>query len=169
MISEKMQEALNEQVNKEFYSAYLYLAMAVYCDAQNMDGFAKWLQLQAQEEVTHGMKIYGYLRDRGAPVTLGALEQPQSQYESFQAVFEKVAEHEAFVTSAINNIANMALEEKDQVTYSFMDWFLQEQIEEEATADSILQKVKLVGDSGNGLFALNAELGRRTSSPGGEE
>ena len=161
MLKKNIADELNQQLNRELHSSYIYLGMAVYCDSRSLDGFAHWLQLQAKEEFSHAMKIYGYLKDMAAEVTLYEVPKAAVKFASLTEVFEKTAEHERFITESLNKIATMALEEKDLVTYAFLDWFLKEQIEEMATAAGILEKVKLVGDSGTGVYALNAELGRR--------
>ena len=135
--------------------------MAVYCDSRNLEGCANWMRLQSKEELGHAMKLYDYLMDMGAEATLFEIPKAQVKFGSLKEVFEKTAEHERAITESFNKLATMALEEKDQVTYSFLEWFLKEQIEEMATANSILEKAKLVGDNAMGLFALNAELGRR--------
>lgn len=161
MLSDKIVAALNEQINYEFYSSYVYFGMAAYCDSKSLDGFASWFKIQAQEEVTHGMKIYQYLMDLGAKVELKKIAAPSTEFNSFEELFQKAVENEKNLAKVLNGIANLALEEKDQMTYQFLKWFLDEQVEEIALTTSVLDKIKLVGDNGNGIFILNEELGRR--------
>jgi ferritin len=162
MISEKMQEALNEQVNAELYSSYLYLSMAAYFKGINLGGFARWMEAQALEELSHAMKFYGFISERGAPVTLKPIKGPETRWDSPLAVFEHVYSHEQHVTGLINDLVNLAIEEKDHATNNFLQWFVGEQVEEEASADEVLQKLKLMEDAKGGLFMLDRELGQRT-------
>ena len=166
MLSEKIVAALNKQINYEFYAAYVYFGMAAYCDAKSMDGFASWFKIQAEEEVAHGMKIYQYLMDLGAPVELTSVDGPETNFASFEELFEKAVENEKELARVLNGIANLALEEKDQMTYQFLKWFLDEQVEEIALTSGVLDKVRLVGDNGNGIFILNEELGKRKPDAG---
>jgi ferritin len=170
MLSQKMQEALNEQVNAELYSAYLYLAMSAHCDAVNLHGFAHWLRLQYQEETGHALKIFDYIAERGATVHLKPIEGPPTEWESPQAVFEAVLKHEQHVTSLINKLVDLAIQESDHASNNFLQWFVAEQVEEEATADDILQKIKLIAGAPGGLFMLDQELGQRPgAAAAGEE
>jgi ferritin len=163
-----MQEALSQQVNAELYSAYLYLSMAVHCETENLSGFAHWLRLQYQEETGHGLKILDYILERGSKAELGAIEGPPTSWESPKAVFQNVFEHEQHVTGLINKLVDLAIEESDHATNNFLQWFVAEQVEEEATADGILQKLNLIGDAPGGLFMLDRELGQRAPGPPGE-
>ncbi len=161
MLSPEMEEALNQQINAEFYSAYLYLAMAAYFESLNLSGFANWMTVQAQEELTHGIRFYDFVYERGGRVALAAVEAPPKSWDSPLAAFEGAYEHECKISSMINNLVNLALEEKDHATNNFLQWFVSEQVEEEASADGVVQKLKLIGDHGNGMFMLDRELGQR--------
>jgi len=152
---------MNEQINKEFYSGYLYLAMAAHFEAQNLGGFAKWMELQAQEELEHGMKFYSFLNDLGERVELRAIEKPQTEFGTPQEIFKQVLEHEKFVTSRIYFLFDLAVSEKDYAAQVFLQWFVNEQIEEEKNASEILESIRLAGDSGNFLLMLNKTLGER--------
>jgi ferritin len=160
MIPEKMQKALNEQVNAELYSSYLYLSMSAYLQSINLAGFASWMKAQALEEMYHAMKIYKFIEERQGRVTLGAIDKPPVEWESPLKVFEEAYAHEQKVTGLINNLVNLAIEEKDHASNNFLQWFVAEQVEEEDTADGVVQKLKLAGD-GNGLFLLDQEMGQR--------
>ena len=165
MISEKMQDTLNDQVNKELYSAYLYLAMQAYFNSLNLKGFANWMQIQTQEELTHAMKFYDYILERGGKVILTAIDGPPSEWETPLAVFENSYKHEVGVSARINEIVNLAIEEKDHASNTFLQWFVNEQVEEEASADEVRQKLKLIGDDSSGLFMLDQELAKRIFTP----
>jgi len=165
MISKKMQDALNEQVNAELYSAYLYLAMEAYFESLNLAGFANWMRIQTQEEALHAMKIYDFVNERGGKVSLKAIAQPPSEWDSPLAVFEAVYKHEQKVTGLINKLVNLAVQEKDHATNSFLQWFVNKQVEEEASANGVLQKLKLVDKTPGGIFMLDSELGQRVFTP----
>jgi ferritin len=165
MISKKMEEALNEQVNAELYSAYFYLSMESYFRAQNLNGFANWMRAQTQEEVSHAMKIYDFIDERGGRVLLKAIEGPQREWDSALGVFDAVYAHEQKVTALINNLVDLAIEEKDHATNSFLQWFVNEQVEEEASADEIVQKLKMMASAPGGMFMLDRELGQRVFTP----
>jgi ferritin len=165
VLSEKMVEALNKQVNREIYSAYLYLSMSAYSTFKGMKGFANWFMVQYQEEMMHALKIYGYINDQGGQVKLMAVEQPPTDFGSPLEMFEKTLEHEKFVTKCINDLVNLAVEEKDHATNIFLQWFVTEQIEEEANDNDIIAKLKLVGKEGNGLFMIDKELAARVFAP----
>ena len=165
MISEKMVNALNEQINKEIYSAYLYMSMSAYSTFIGMKGFANWFMVQYQEEMMHAMKIYDYVNDQGAQVKLMAISQPPTDFESSLDMFEKTLDHEKFVTKSINGLVDLAIEEKDHATNIFLQWFVTEQIEEEGNDNDIIAKLKLVGSEGNGLFMLDKELAQRVFTP----
>jgi ferritin len=169
MISKKMQDALNEQVNAEMYSAYLYLAMDAFFQATNLAGFANWMRVQTQEEMAHAMKIYDYVNERGAAVTLKAIEGPPTEWESPLAVFEAVYEHEQKVTGLINDLVDLAIEEKDHASNTFLQWFVNEQVEEESSADQMVQKLKLVKDAPGGIYMLDNELSQRVFTPPASE
>ena len=161
MISEKMQKALVEQINAEFFSGYLYLSMAAYCESLNFEGFANWMEVQAQEELSHGMKIYRYVNERGGRVELGAIDKPDTQWKDLIAVFDQVYSHEQKVTGLIYNLVSIAREEKDYATESFLSWFVDEQVEEEANASGLLEKIRFVEGKGAAIMMLDAELKNR--------
>ena len=161
MLSSGMEKAINDQINAEFYSSYLYLAMSASCEDQGLPGMANWMKNQTQEEMFHGMKMYDFVHERGGRVSLGAIEQPQLDWDSPLAVFKNVLSHEQKVTGLINNLVNLALDERDHATNIFLQWFVSEQVEEEATASGIVQKLKMIGNDASSLFAFDQELGQR--------
>jgi ferritin len=165
MISKKMTEALNNQINAELYSAYLYLAMSSYASHNGLPGVANWMNIQAKEEMTHAERFYNYVNSQGAHVVLQAIECPPSDFDSALAIFEQTLEHEQKVTSLINDLANLAVEEKDHATQIMLQWFVSEQVEEEESANDILTKLKLAGEQGGGLFMIDKELAARTFTP----
>ncbi len=166
MLTEKIGRELNEQMNREFYSANLYLALSAWLDAHSLKGMAHWMRLQAEEEQEHGMKIFDFIQERGGQAIMGAIEAPPIEWESTLQVFEAAWEHERFITSHINELADLAIQEKDFATQSFLQWFITEQVEEEATVSEIVERLRLIGDNGAALFMLEADLGRRTATPG---
>jgi ferritin len=161
MISEAMQNAINGQIRDELYSAYLYLSMAAYFEATSLPGFASWMRAQAQEEVDHAMKFFDFVNERGGRVTLQAIEQPTVDFESPLAVFEATYEHEQKVTGLIHGLYELALEENDYAAQVMLHWFIDEQVEEEATASQIVDILERIGDADQGLIMLDRELGRR--------
>jgi len=165
MISKKMEQALNEQVNAEMYSAYLYLSMESYFKSLNLNGFAAWMRVQTQEEMMHAMKIYDFIIERGGRVLLKSIEGPQTKWDSPLAVFEAVSKHEQKVTGLVNNLVDLAIEEKDHATNSFLQWFVNEQVEEEASADEAVQQLKMMENAPGGMFMLDRELGQRVFTP----
>ena len=165
MLSGKMQDVLNNQVNKELYSAYLYLSMEAYFNSINLKGFANWMQVQVQEELAHVMKFYNFINERNGKVILDQIEGPPSEWGSPLAIFENAYQHEVKVTGLINNLVNLAIEEKDHATNSFLQWFVTEQVEEESSADEIVQKLKLIGNDPSGLFMLDQALATRVFTP----
>ena len=156
-----MQDALNAQLNMELYSAYVYASMAAYFEHQNLNGFSNWMQLQVQEETEHGKKFYDYLNDAGGRVILATIDAPPTEFGGPVEVFEGVLEHERLVTKAIYKLVDLAVEESDHGTNSFLQWFVAEQIEEEAVADNILQRLKLIAKSPEGLFMMDQDLATR--------
>ncbi len=160
MFNEKLAKALNEQINKEMASAYLYLGMATHFEAEGLRGFSRWMHKQAQEEMEHAMKIYNFLFDAGSKPALGRLEAPKTEYGKAQEVFELVLKHEKTVTDSINKLYELALAEKDFKTQVFLQWFITEQVEEEANVDEILDKFKFIDDN-TALLFLDKELGER--------
>jgi len=165
MLSDKMQEALNTQLNKEMYSAYLYMAMSAYSSYTGLKGFANWFMVQYQEEMLHAMKIYSYINDQGGQVKLAAIEQPATEFESPLDMFEKTLAHEKFITKSINELVDLAIVEKDHATNIFLQWYVTEQIEEEGNDNEIIARLKLVGEDGNGLLMVDKELAARVFTP----
>ena len=169
MIDKKMQDALNEQINAELYSAYLYLSMAAYFESTNLPGFATWMRVQTKEELLHGMKIYDYVNERGGRVTLKSIAEPPSEWESPLAAFEAAYKHEQKVTGLINGLVNLAVEEKDDAANTFLQWFVDEQVEEEESAETVVNKLKLVADASDGMNMLDNEMGQRVFTPPANE
>ena len=165
MVYEVMEKSLNEQVNAEFYSAYLYLSMAAYFKEENLDGFANWMTVQAQEERDHAMKLFDYIIRRGAKVTLTSIDEPQTEWDSPLAAFEHVLKHERYVTSLINNLVDLSIEQKDHATNNFLQWYVNEQVEEEENAMDNLGKLKLADGNPQVLYSLNEELATRVYTP----
>ena len=164
MLSEKVAALLNEQVNKEFYSAYLYLDFSNYFSERGLDGFANWYRIQAQEERDHAMLFYQYLHNNNAKVTLGAIAKPDKALSSDMAVLKAGLEHEMYVTGLIHDIYAAADEDKDFRTMQFLNWFVKEQGEEEVNANEMVSKMELFGSDPRGLYLLNSELGGRSYS-----
>ena len=161
MLGDKMLDSLNDQVKWEFYSSYLYVQMAAWFEAQNLPGSANWMKMQAQEEACHAMILFNYVCERGGMVTLGAIEQPPSKYGTPAEVFQKTLEHEQVVTGRINALVDLAIDERDHATKNRLEWFVSEQVEEEASATEVLGKLTLIGDDSNGIFILDKELAAR--------
>jgi ferritin len=162
MLSRKTTDAINSQINKEIYSAYLYLAMAASAEAQGFKGAAVWLKVQYHEEMVHAMKFYEYLMDQSAAVTLNAIEEPPVKFASLFDIFSKTLEHEQFVTKSINNLMDLAIAEKDHASQALLAWYVTEQVEEEKNATEILQTLKMIGNNTSALFLYDKELGVRT-------
>lgn len=160
-ISKKIEESFNAQMVREFYSSYLYLAMAGYFEDTGLKGFANWMRMQAEEERMHSMKFYDYILSRGGKITLGQIEAPPKEWKSTLNAFEETLKHEELVTSHIHKLASLAIEEKDHAAHSFLKFFIDEQVEEEDQVNEILDKLRLVKDSPGGLFMLDADLGKR--------
>ena len=165
MISEEMQQSLFKQLNDEFSSAYLYLAMSAYCNHIDFNGAANWLKQQYEEEQMHATRIYNYLIEQGANVVLQAIPQPPNEFGTILEVFKASLRHEQKMTERLNNISDQALKEKDHATYNLLQWFVNEQVEEEATVSEIISKLKLVKDDGYGLLMIDTERGSRTPPP----
>lgn len=165
MLTEKMLAALNEQINKEIYSGYLYMSMSAYSDYIGLKGFANWFMVQYQEEMEHAMRIYNYIQGQGGQVKLMAIEQPHTDFESPLDMLKKTLEHEKFVTKRINDLVDIAVKEKDHATQIMLQWFVTEQIEEEANPTDIINQLKLVGKEGDGLFMIDKELAARKFIP----
>ena len=162
MISEDMQNMLFQQLNDEFSSAYLYLAMSAYCSHIDFSGAAKWLKMQYAEEQTHATRIYNYLIEQGAHVVLRDIASPPTEFGTILEVFQASLKHEQMMTSKLNNLSDHALREKDHATYNLLQWFVNEQVEEEATVSEIISKLKLVREDGYGLLMIDNELGSRS-------
>jgi ferritin len=165
MLKRNIEDALNEQLNAELYSGYLYLAMSAWFQSINLGGFASWMRIQAQEELIHAVKFYDYIHERGGRVTLKAIAASPSEWDSSLAAFEAAYAHEQKVTGLINALVDRAREEKDHATEIFLQWFVTEQVEEEDSANEVVQKIRLMGDAAGGLFMLDRELGQRTFNP----
>ncbi|MBY0119570.1 ferritin [Paenibacillus sp. FSL H8-0317] len=161
-MSQALTESLNEQMNFEFYSAHVYLAMAAYCSSKSLDGFANFFIVQAEEERFHGMKIYKFLNDRGQRATLEALPEPKNEYASMLDVFEHGYAHEQQNTKKFYNLADIALNEREHATMYFLKWFIDEQVEEEALFDNIIQKLRRIEKDSNAFYMLDAEFGKRS-------
>ena len=161
MLNKKVQEAINEQIKHELYSAYLYLSMAAYSEAANLPGFARWMRLQAEEETEHALKFFDHVADRGGRVVLQAIEQPPSDFGSPTAMFEQVLQHERKVTALINHVYEVALKGNDYPAQVLLQWYINEQVEEEKNASYIVDTLKTIGEKGHGLVMLDRELGKR--------
>ena len=161
MISEDLQTALIEQLNKEFYSAYLYLGMSAYCSKNGFNGAANWHLIQYQEEITHAMKFFKYLGDQGVKIELPDIKSVKVEYKSFLDVFKKSLAHEQSMTKNLNNLSDLAMKDKDHATYNLLQWYVTEQVEEEATLKEIIDNLQLIVDNGYGLYTLDKELAIR--------
>ncbi len=162
MVSKKIEEAINRHVNTEFYSAYLYLSMSAYFNSAGLPGFSNWMEIQAAEEFSHAKKLYDYIHERGGTVKLMPVEGPPTQWESAREVFEETLKHEQKISGLINDLVDLSIAEKDHATNQMLQWFVGEQVEEEANATGILDQLRLIGDSGNGMFMIDRELGGRS-------
>jgi ferritin len=162
MISEKMVKELNDQINAELQSAYIYYAMQAYFHSVNLDGCAQWMNVQTKEEMTHAGKIFDFLNERNARAELAAIEKPQKEWKNALDVFETAYKHEQYVTGRINKLMELAKAEKDYATESFLKWFVDEQVEEEANALKIVETLKMLKDSTGGLIMFDRQLGKRT-------
>lgn len=165
MISQRMLDKLNEQLQKEFYSAYFYLSMEAYLADQNLSGFANFFRVQTQEERDHALKFFDYIIQVGGRVVLGQINAPQTDFKSPEEVFRLAYEHEQYVTKSIYELVDIAMEEKDHKTSAFLQWFVTEQAEEEASMDSVLRKLKFIGDDARGLLMIDSELAQRVYAP----
>ncbi len=161
MLSKNIQEALNNQIRNEFYSAYLYLSMASYCESINYRGFAKWLREQSKEELSHGMRLFDYVIDRNERAILESIAKPPAEFGSLLELFQQVLEHEKEVTSMINQIYELAINENDHATAVELQWFVKEQVEEEKTAQDIIDDLKKAGDNSAALLLLDNKYGSR--------
>ncbi|MBN2460489.1 MAG: ferritin [Candidatus Cloacimonetes bacterium] len=165
MISKKMQEAINEQINRELYSEYLYLSMVAYFESIGLSGFANFFRVQVQEERFHALKFFDYINERGGRVILKKIDQPQIDFNSPVEVFELSYKHEQFITKSINELMDIAIKENDHATRSFLNWYVDEQVEEEDSMDNILNQLRLIDGKGQGVLMLDRELAGRTFNP----
>lgn len=163
MISKKMAKSLSTQLNHEFYSAYLYLSMSAYCNHIDFNGAANWFKMQYEEEHMHATKIYNYLTEQGIHVKLKQIDEPPREFGTILEVFRESLNHEKMMTKNLNNLSDKALKEKDHATYNLLQWFVNEQVEEEASVEEIISKIKLVQDSGYGLLMIDNELAQRAA------
>jgi|ERR1041385_5605299 ferritin len=169
-IGKAMQDAINEQINKEFYSSYLYLSMAAYFEDKILMGFGHWMRIQADEEREHAMKFYNYILDAGGRVQLKAIEAPPTEWKSNLQVAEQVAEHEAKVTASIHSLYELALKEKDYAAQILLQWYITEQVEEEKNAAELVANLKLIEERGTAVLMLDHRLAKRSNGGGeGEE
>ncbi|KUP08487.1 ferritin [Bacillus coahuilensis p1.1.43] len=168
MLTQELVNGLNEQMNYEFYSANAYLAMAAYCSAESLDGFANFFLVQAEEERFHAMKFYNFINDMGERVVVEGFGAPKNTFESVLDAFETGLQHEKEVTRRIYRLADMALDAREHATMTFLKWFIEEQVEEEALFDNLIQKLKRIAQDSNAFFMLENELGQRTFTPESE-
>jgi ferritin len=166
MINKKIEKAINGQIKEEFYSAYLYLALSAYYASSNLQGFASWLSVQAKEELGHAMKFYHFLLERGGMIQLQPIAQPPAVYSGLTKAFPLAYAHEQKITNLINKLYELAKTEKDYAFEQFLHWFINEQVEEEATTLEISEKLKIIGEKSNGIFMLDHQLGKRTAGGG---
>jgi ferritin len=162
MFSPVVQDKMNQQIMHEMYSAYMYLSMSAHCESANLPGFARWLRMQADEEMEHAMKFYDFIHERNGKVVLFAIDQPPSEFGTPREIFEQVYAHEQKVTGLINSIYELSVKENDYPSQIFLHWFIEEQVEEESNSSQILETLKMIGDSANGLFMLDRQLGKRS-------
>lgn len=160
-LNTEVQEVLNKQINAELWSAYLYLSMSAYFESEGFAGFASWMRIQYQEESAHAMKMFNYVNERGGRVTLEPINEVPTEWTSVMDAFEDTYKHECLVTDLINNCVNVAIEERDHASVNFLQWFIDEQVEEEANVSTILDELKMAGTQGHALFMINKELGSR--------
>lgn len=165
MMSQKLQDAFNEQINRELFSEYLYLSMAAYCYTQDLDGFANYFMVQTQEEHFHAMKMFNFVTECGGRIMLKPIAGPEVDFKSILEIYEKTLEHENFITKSINDLMSLAIGENDHASASFLKWFVDEQVEEEATVSKILGKLKLIKGEGQGMLMLDTELAARVFTP----
>lgn len=161
-ISKGLAQAVNEQINKELFSEYYYLSMAAYLESENLPGFANFFIVQAEEEHFHAMKFFHYMNERGARVELAAIDQPRTEFKSALEVFELALEHEQFVTASINKLMDVAISDNDHASRGFLQWYVDEQVEEESTMEDYVMRLKRIGDQNYGIFMLDKELAGRT-------
>ncbi len=165
MINKKMEKMINDQMSFEIYSGYIYLAMGAYMDSLDLPGFANWMKVQWQEEFFHAQKMYAYLVERGGRPTFGAIPEPPKTWKSVKAAFEHALEHERIVTGRINDIMTAAIKENDHATRSFINWYVDEQVEEESNVETIIKRLNMIKESGEGMFMMDKELAARVFVP----
>jgi ferritin len=161
MINDKMEQALNDQINAELHSAYIYYAMAWWFESKALNGFARWMRVQALEEVTHAQRFAGYIAERGGRAKMTAIDNPGADWKSALDAFQVAYKHECYISDRIDKLVDLARELRDHATDNFLQWFVAEQVEEESTADDAVQKLSMVGESKDGLFLLDREFGAR--------
>jgi ferritin len=164
-MKKKIQDALNGQINEELFSAYLYFSMAAYFKSLNLDGFAHWMEIQTQEELSHAFKIYNYMNDRDGRPIMAALAKPATEWKSPLEVFQESYKHEQHISAEINKLVDLSIKESDHALNNMLQWFVAEQVEEEASADEIVRKLKLVGENGTGILMIDQELATRVFVP----
>ena len=167
MLSSTLQDAINRQINSELFSAHLYLSMAAYFETISLTGFASWMKIQHQEETDHALRLFDYVNDRHGRVMLHAIEQPQIEFESPHSVMQRALEHEQAVTKMINSLYELAIAEKDYPSHVLLEWFVEEQVEEEKTLTDIVDHLNLIGKDGTGLLIIDERLGSRTAAQDG--
>ena len=165
MMNEKIEAALNAQVNKEFFSSYLYLSMSSYFASKSLNGVANWMKIQADEEHLHASKFHAYILQKGGRVVLKAIDAPKTEWKSVLDAYEDTYVHEKFITASIDELVNLSLEVKDHATNNFLQWFVTEQVEEEANVTKIIDDLKMIGENSYGVFMLDRELGTRQPAP----
>ena len=165
MLNEEIEQALGKHLNKEIYSSHLYYSMSAYFESLSLKGFARWLRIQALEELSHVQKFFDYVHERGGRLIMQAVDAPPSEWESPLAAFDAVYAHEVEVSGLINGLMDLAIDNRDHATVNFLQWFIGEQVEEESTADEVLQKLRLVEETKGGLFLVDQELEKRVFNP----
>ena len=167
-IKQSVEKSINDQINAELYSAYLYMSMAAYFHSLNLKGFANWMEVQAKEEFVHAKMFYNFLVDRGGIVQLRGIDTPPYKWESPEHVFAESYKHEQFVTDRINKLMDLSISESDHATVELLQWFVTEQVEEESNASGILEQIRLSGNNGSGIFLIDKELATRVfTAPAG--
>ncbi|MEN6309114.1 MAG: ferritin [Anaerohalosphaeraceae bacterium] len=166
MLKKSVEKAFNEQINAETYSAYLYWSMSAWCETNNLPGFANWMRIQAQEEMTHALKFYTHVLERGGQVKLTTIDGPETEWKDIEAVFAATLKHENYVTERINSLVDLAIKEKDHASNQYLQWFVNEQVEEEKNAEQILGQLKIMGKQpGAALYMLDKEMAARVFTP----
>ncbi len=165
MLKPSLEKALNQQINKELYSAYLYQAMSAYASRTGLPGVANWMDIQSKEEMDHARKFYNYINEQGAKITLMAIDQPETDFETVNVMFSKTLEHEQFITKSIHDLVTLARDEHDYATEIFLQWYITEQVEEESNVNELIDKLNLIGKEGNGIFMFDKELASRVYTP----